>query len=179
MEASNVNLEERVRAGTFREDLFYRLNVFPIFIPPLRERKEDIPLLVAHLLRKICSREGIPPKVVTQEAMKRLLQYDWPGNVRHLENAIEMALILAGEREHLLPEDFPALHSQPASGSLPRIEVPPEGVDFHRLVSEFEKTLILEGLRKAQGRRSKAAILLNLKRTTLLEKLKKLEPLPN
>ena len=176
--ATHVNLEERVRAGTFREDLFYRLNVFPIFIPPLRERQEDIPVLAAHLMRKICSREGIPPKVVTQEAMKRLLAYDWPGNVRQLENAIEMALILAVEREHLLPEDFPALHSQTASGSLPRIEVPPEGVDFHRLVSEFERTLLLEGLRKAQGRRSKAAVLLNLKRTTLLEKLKKLEPLP-
>ncbi|MBI3896466.1 MAG: sigma-54-dependent Fis family transcriptional regulator [Acidobacteria bacterium] len=178
--ATNTNLEERVQSGAFREDLFYRLNVFPIWIPPLRERKEDLPLLVPHLLQKICAREGIPLKQITQEAMKDLIRYDWPGNIRQLENALEMAIILAGEREYLLPGDLPALCHRPAETPLfPNIGIPPEGVDFHRLVSEFEKALITEGLKIAQGKRSKAATLLNLKRTTLLEKLRRLQPTPS
>jgi transcriptional regulator with PAS, ATPase and Fis domain len=175
--ATNVHLEEKVKAGAFREDLFYRLNVFPIFVPPLRERKEDIPLLVPPLLKKICAREGMPAKQISQQGMKHLLDYDWPGNVRQLENALEMAVILAGEREFLLPEDMP-LSRRTAAEPVPKVEVPSEGVDFHGLVSQFERALIQEGLRKAQGKRSKAASLLNLKRTTLLEKLKKLEAGP-
>jgi DNA-binding NtrC family response regulator len=172
--ATNVKLEEQVRSGAFREDLFYRLNVFPISLPPLRERKEDILLLGPHLLRKICRQEGIPEKQVTQEALRGLVQYDWPGNVRQLENALEMALILSGEREYLTPEDFPALGAaQPAFFST--VEIPDEGVDFNSLVSDFEKSLLLGGLKRAQGRRTKAALLLNMKRTTLLEKLKKLQ----
>ncbi|OFW10367.1 MAG: hypothetical protein A3G20_10025 [Acidobacteria bacterium RIFCSPLOWO2_12_FULL_59_11] len=178
--ATNTNLEERVQSGAFREDLFYRLNVFPISVPPLRERKEDIPPLVPFLLQKICAREGIPLKQITQEAIKNLIPYDWPGNIRQLENALEMAVILAGEREYLLPEDLPALRHRPTETSLiPRVGIPPEGVDFHQLVSAFEKALILEGLEIAQGKRSKAAVLLNLKRTTLLEKLRKLQSTPS
>ncbi len=174
--ATNTHLEEKIQAGSFREDLYYRLNVFPIFLPPLRERKEDIPLLATHLLQKISADEGIPLKQATQTALKGLLQYPWPGNVRQLENALEMAVILAGEREYLLPEDFPGICGQTSpQPSLPAVEIPPEGADFHRLVAQFEKALILEGLRKADGKRSRAAILLNLKRTTLLEKLKKFE----
>ncbi|HWP84858.1 MAG TPA: sigma-54 dependent transcriptional regulator [Terriglobia bacterium] len=173
--ASNVNLEEKVRSGEFREDLYYRLNVFPIFMPPLRDRREDIPLLVPHLLEKICQGEGIPPKRISQEAMKILMRHDWPGNVRQLENVLEMAIILAGERDYLLPEDMPPLARLPETEFIPRVELPPEGVDFNRLVSQFERALIEEGLRRAHGRRSQAAELLGLKRTTLLEKLKRLE----
>jgi DNA-binding NtrC family response regulator len=173
--ATNVTLEEKVKSGAFREDLYYRLNVFPIFLPPLRERRQDIPLLVPHLLEKICQREGIPPKRMSQEAMKVLMQYDWPGNVRQLENVAEMAIILAGERDYLLPEDLPPLCRPPETESALRVEVPPEGVDFNRLVSQFERALIEEGLKRAHGRRSQAAELLGLKRTTLLEKLKRLE----
>ena len=111
-----------------------------------------------------------------EEAGKGLVAYDWPGNVRQLENALEMALILGGEREHLLPEDFPAVCRRPGpSESLPRVEIPEEGADFNLLVSRFEKALILEGLRRSDGKRSRAAALLNMKRTTLLEKLKKLQ----
>jgi len=173
--ATNVTLEEKVKAGLFREDLYYRLNVFPIFLPPLRQRREDIPLLAPHLLAKICQREGISPKRMSQEAMKVLMQYDWPGNVRQLENVVEMATILAGERDYLLPDDLPPLCRPPEPEYAPRVEVPPEGVDFNRLVSQFEKALIDEGLKRAHGRRSQAAELLGLKRTTLLEKLKRLE----
>ncbi|MBI3934003.1 MAG: sigma-54-dependent Fis family transcriptional regulator [Acidobacteria bacterium] len=173
--ATNVTLEEKVKSGVFREDLYYRLNVFPIFLPSLRERREDIPLLLPHLLEKICQREGISPKRMSQEAMKVLMQYDWPGNVRQLENVAEMAIILAGERDYLLPEDLPPLCHPPEADNAPRVEVPPEGVDFNRLVSQFERALIEEGLKRAHGRRSQAAELLGLKRTTLLEKLKRLE----
>jgi len=173
--ATNVTLEEKVKSGTFREDLYYRLNVFPIFLPPLRDRRGDIPLLVPHLLEKICQREGISLKRMSQEAMKVLMQYDWPGNVRQLENVVEMAIILAGERDYLLPEDLPPLCRPPESDSAPKVEVPPEGVDFNHLVSQYERALIEEGLKRAHGRRSQAAELLGLKRTTLLEKLKRLE----
>ena len=174
--ATNVKLDERVQSGAFREDLYYRLNVFPIFLPPLRERREDIPLLAAYLLEKLCAREGLSQKQIAQEALKGLAAYAWPGNVRQLENALEMAAILGGEREYLLPDDFPAICRRPgAAESLPRVEIPDEGADFNLLVSRFEKALILEGLRRSDGKRSRAAVLLNMKRTTLLEKLKKLQ----
>jgi transcriptional regulator with PAS, ATPase and Fis domain len=173
--ATNIPLEERVKAGTFREDLYYRLNVFPIYLPSLRERREDIPLLVPHLLEQICQRESIQPKHMSQEGLKELIEYDWPGNVRQLENVLEMAVILAGEREYLLPQDWPPLCRAPERELLPRVEVPPEGIDLNRVVSQFEKALIEEGLKLANGRRSQAATLLGLKRTTLLEKLKRLE----
>jgi DNA-binding NtrC family response regulator len=175
--ATNVTLEEKVKTGSFREDLYYRLNVFPIFLPPLRERRDDIPLLVPHLLEKICQREGIPAKRMSQEAMKILMQHDWPGNVRQLENVLEMATILAGERDYLLPDDLPPLCRPPEPDFSARVEVPPEGVDFNHLVSQFERALIEEGLKRANGRRSQAAELLGLKRTTLLEKLKRLDTL--
>ena len=173
--ATNVTLEEKVKNGTFREDLYYRLNVFPIFLPSLRERREDIPLLAPHLLEKICQREGISSKQLSQEAMKVLMQYNWPGNVRQLENVLEMATILAGERDYLLPEDLPPLCHPPEPEFGPSVEVPPEGVDFNHLVSQYERALIEGGLKRAHGRRSQAAELLGLKRTTLLEKLKRLE----
>ena len=174
--ATNQKLDERVQAGEFREDLFYRLNVFPIAVPPLRERRDDVPLLAAHLLAEFCGQEGLPPKQISQEALKALAMYDWPGNVRQLENALEMAVILAAQREYLLPEDFPVLGQSSASaGSLPSVAIPPDGADFNLLVSRFEKALIEEALRLSDGKRSRAAVLLNMKRTTLLEKLKKLQ----
>ena len=173
--ATNVTLEDKVKAGAFREDLYYRLNVFPIYVPPLRERRTDIPLLVPHLLDKICQREGIAPKQMSQEAMKVLMQHDWAGNIRQLENVLEMAIILAGERDYLLQDDLPPLCRPAESEFSPRVEVPPEGVDFNDLVSQFERALIEEALTRSNGRRSQAAELLGLKRTTLLEKLKRLE----
>jgi DNA-binding NtrC family response regulator len=141
----------------------------------LRERREDLPALVPHLLEKICQREGIAPKLMSQEGLKHLMEYDWPGNVRQLENVLEMAVILSGERDYLLPGDWPTLGRPAEAEFLPRVEVPPEGVDLNRLVAQYEKALIDEGLKQAHGRRSQAAALLGLKRTTLLEKLKRLE----
>ena len=185
--ATNQKLDERVKAGEFREDLFYRLNVFPIALPALRERRDDIPLLAVHLLGEFCRREGLPPKQISQDALKALSIYDWPGNVRQLENALEMAVILAGKREYLLPPDFPVIfpvigqvfgQTSASAGSLPPVAIPPDGADFNLLVSRYERALIEEALRLSDGKRSRAALLLHMKRTTLLEKLKKLQSEP-
>ena len=115
--ASSADLGKRVDEGRFREDLFYRLNVVPIRIPPLRERVTDIPALVDHLVKKICRAEEIPVKRVSQQTLWRLSEYNWPGNVRQLENALEMAVALSGDRSILSPDDFPlqAAHAQRVS----------------------------------------------------------------
>src|SRR5439155_16376958 len=105
--ACNVDLGKRVDEGKFREDLFYRLNVVPIRIPALRERHSDIPALVGHLVQKICRLEQIPVKQVSPQSLWRLAQQPWPGNVRQLENALEAAIALSGDRRMLCPEDFP------------------------------------------------------------------------
>jgi DNA-binding NtrC family response regulator len=179
--ATNINMEEKVRDGAFREDLYYRLNVFPIFLPALRDRREDIPQLAAHLLDKIAAVEGIAPKRISQEALKVLMSYSWPGNIRQLENVLEMAIILSGERDYLLPGDLPPLNRNGASSDsgsqdhTPRVEVPPEGVDLNHLIAQYERAMIQEGLRLSHGRRTQAAMLLGLKRTTLLEKMKRYE----
>lgn len=181
--ASNANLEERIRQGRFREDLYYRLNVVPIHLPPLAERAGDIPLLVAHFLEKVCSREDIPPKRISPEAMERLSSYSWPGNVRQLENAVEMAVILSGERELLVPSDFPL--PSPAqwkalnAASLPAIRLPDEGMDFERTIARIERSLLEQALRRSNGNKKQAAELLRLKRTTFSAKLKSLQAAAN
>ena len=105
--ATNVNLVEKIQQGEFREDLYYRLNVVPVIMPPLRDRLEDVGLLASHFIAKICRMENIPERRLAPEALERLMSYSWPGNVRQLENAIEMAVALSGERELLHPSDFP------------------------------------------------------------------------
>jgi DNA-binding NtrC family response regulator len=181
--ASNADLQERIRQGRFREDLYYRLNVVPIHLPPLAERASDIPLLVAHFLEKVCSREDIPPKRISAEAMERLATYSWPGNVRQLENAVEMAVILSGERELLVPSDFPlpspvqwkALNAT----SLPSIRLPDEGMDFEATIARIERSLLEQALRRSNGNKKQAAELLRLKRTTFTAKLKSLQAAAN
>ncbi|MGB9605528.1 MAG: sigma-54-dependent transcriptional regulator [Bryobacteraceae bacterium] len=181
--ASNADLQERVRQGRFREDLYYRLNVVPIHLPPLAERASDIPLLVAHFLDKICAREEIPPKRISPEAMERLVTYSWPGNVRQLENAVEMAVILSGDRELLAPSDFPL--PSPAqwkalnATSLPSIRLPDEGMDFERTIARIELSLLEQALRRSNGNKKQAAELLRLKRTTFSAKLKSLQTAAN
>src|SRR5208283_2781670 len=117
--ATNADLLERVRQGRFREDLYYRLNVVPIHMPPLRRRREDIPWLAAHFLEKICRVEEIPCKALTSRASEALCEYSWPGNVRQLENLLEMAIALSGNRELLDSRDFPlpAVPAMPAPAS--------------------------------------------------------------
>ncbi|RKY66051.1 MAG: hypothetical protein DRQ08_04065 [Candidatus Latescibacterota bacterium] len=159
--ATNRDLEREVREGRFREDLFYRLNVFPIELPPLRERREDIPLLVEHFLRQ----RNRPPDVVSPEAMEALLAYDWPGNVRELENVIERALILAGEGR-ITPDLLP--FGRPKAGA--KVELPDEGVNLE----EVERELITQALEKAGWNKAKAAKLLGITRRRLYSRMEAL-----
>ena len=174
--ATNVNLLERVRQGRFREDLYYRLNVVPLEMPPLRKRESDIPLLVEHFVKKICQLEGIPVKKVTPEAMNRLQRCSWPGNVRQLENAVEMALAMSGDREILFASDFglkPAGSLKVVPFDAAAIPFPaPETMDFETAVNQFERTMLERALQKTAGNKTAAAELLGLKRTTLIMKLR-------
>ena len=175
--ASNIDMQEKIRIGKFREDLFYRLNVVPISLPTLRERAVDIPLLVDHFLEKICKQEGIGTKTVSRETIDRLGTYGWPGNVRQLENAVEMAVAMSGDRQALYPGDFPL--PSPAqyknfSSMNSEIAVPEGGLDFERIVGRLERALIEQAMRHTGGNKKQAADMLRLKRTTLTAKLKSL-----
>lgn len=169
--ATNNDLRKMVADGQFREDLFYRLNVIPVQVPPLRDRKEDIPLLVQHFLQKLGA-----SVTVSQDAMRRLMAYDWPGNVRQLENAIEHAVALSGGRSQVdgndLPPELVEVDASPLAASL---LLPEEGIDLDALVERIERDLIERSLARTSGNKGRAAKLLNLKRTTLVEKLKRFQ----
>jgi DNA-binding NtrC family response regulator len=176
--ATNSDLRRMVADGTFREDLYYRLNVIPVQIPPLRDRKEDIPLLVQHFLDKFLPDAGLGPRTpmtVSQQAMRHLMQYHWPGNVRQLENAIERAVAFTAGRSQIDVPDLPPDIQQTAD-VLPSaaITLPDDGLDLAEYVGRIEKELILLSLERTGGNKGQAAKLLNLKRTTLVEKLKRL-----
>jgi DNA-binding NtrC family response regulator len=178
--ATNSDLHRMVADGTFREDLYYRLNVIPVRIPPLRERKEDIPLLVQHFLEKF-RRDGAsansprPPLTVSQEAMRRLMSYTWPGNVRQLENAVERAVAFGAGRSQIDVLDLPSEVQQAQEAIVPAaVALPEEGLDLDSFVSKIERELIQLSLARTGGNKGQAARLLNLKRTTLVEKLKRL-----
>jgi DNA-binding NtrC family response regulator len=174
--ATNVNLVDLVRQRKFREDLFYRLNVVPVAVPPLRERLGDIPALVRHFVEKICRQEQIPVRRVYPETLDRLARYWWPGNVRQLENAVEMAIALSGAREVLYPGDFSLPMDLPCDQEPgTRIAVPDSGLDFETTVGRIELQILEEALRKTRGNKKQAAEMLRLKRTTLAAKLKSLE----
>ncbi|HVF41248.1 MAG TPA: sigma-54 dependent transcriptional regulator, partial [Gemmatimonadaceae bacterium] len=181
--ATNSDLQRMVTEGTFREDLFYRLNIIPIHLPPLRERKEDIPLLVQHFLKKFSGTElgGLnpPPRnlTVSQQAMRCLMSYSWPGNVRQLENALERAVALSGGRTQIETADLtPDIQQATQAVAAPELHLPENGIDFDGYVSRIEHELIRRALEKTGGNKGQASKLLNLKRTTLVEKLKRLEP---
>ena len=163
--ATNRNLEEALKSGEFREDLYYRINVFPIFLPPLRERKEDIPELVDHFVRKFADGQAVR---VSPEAEQLLLRYHWPGNVRELENVIERAVILAGG-DVIRPEHLPP-HLQAAEPEPPPAEIPEGGIKLE----EVERNLIRLALRKAGGNKSKAAALLGITRRRLYSMMERL-----
>ena len=174
--ATNSDLVRMVADGAFREDLFYRLNVIPVQLPALRERKEDIPLLAQHFLVKF-GRDAAPPRglvTFSQEAMRRLMAYAWPGNVRQLENAVERAFAFSAGRPQMevadLPQEVQQVH-EPAV--LSPVTLPEEGLDLERFVSGIEHELIQRSLERTGGNKGQAARLLNMKRTTLVEKLKR------
>ena len=200
--ATNSDLTRMVADGQFREDLFYRLNVIPVRIPPLRERKEDVPLLVRHFLDKLRSEatgsvngtrsptavtsEGatggtqvskpLAPATVSQEAMRRLMSYPWPGNVRQLENVIERVVACSGGRTQIDLDDLPpeiAFAEPPPSTAA--VTFPEEGIDLNVVIEGIERDLIRRSLDRTHNNKGRAARLLNLKRTTLVEKLKRFE----
>lgn len=163
--AANQDLKKALAQRTLREDLYYRLNVFPIHIPPLRERKEDIHLLANHFLQKYNKKRKIPVTNIEPETMQLLMSYDWPGNVRELENAIERALILE-DGDTLLPRSFPWIEAHKPNKILP---------NHHKIypLEEIEKQHIKMVLTEAKGHKSKAATLLRIDRKTLYAKIKK------
>jgi transcriptional regulator with PAS, ATPase and Fis domain len=173
--ATHSDLARMVADGTFREDLFYRLSVIPVQLPTLRERREDIPLLVQHFLQKLSADSARGATTFSQEAMRRLMGHPWPGNVRQLENAVERALAFSHGRSQIEVADLsPDLQNQTVQSSSEWF--PPDGLDFDRYIDGVELSLIKRSLEHTQGNKRQAAKLLNLKRTTLIEKLKRLEP---
>jgi DNA-binding NtrC family response regulator len=175
--ATHSDLSRMVADGTFREDLFYRLNVLPVQLPPLRDRRDDIPLLVQHFLQRLAPESGRGTMTVSQEAMRRLMAYRWPGNVRQLENTVERALAFSQGRSHIDVQDL-APEIQNHTGVVEGADtwLPEDGLDFERYIEGIELSLIKRSLERTQGNKRQAARLLNLKRTTLIEKLKRLEP---
>jgi DNA-binding NtrC family response regulator len=173
--AANTDLRKMVKEGQFREDLFYRLNVIPITLPPLRERQEDIPLLARHFVQKACRNNNLPVKALSQEANRCLMNYAWPGNIRQLENAIEHSVAMSGTEREIPATALPADISEPAGSLLlPSVRIPDEGINFTSVVSQLERELILRCLEKTGGNKRQAARLLQLSRTTLIDKLHRL-----
>jgi transcriptional regulator with PAS, ATPase and Fis domain len=172
--ATNTNLKQLVEEGSFREDLYYRLNVIRIALPPLRDRKDDIPLLAEHFIRRFSSENRTDPCVLEQGALRVLMEYDWPGNVRELENAIERAVVLAPQSGQISEELFPREILESSSVNVGKLRVGENGASLKDLVLEFEKGLITSALRKSDWNQKKAAELLRVNPTTLNEKLKRL-----
>jgi len=183
--ATNKDLEKEVKEGRFREDLFFRLNVIPIRLPPLRERKEDIPLLVKFFLKRLCEREGIEEKTITPEALEKLINYHWPGNIRELENLIERLVILSENNtigvedlsissldlKFTMREGLIKKRERWVKYTLP--EISEEGIDLNKLLREIEIYYLKRALEISKGTKTKGAKLLGLNRTTFIEKLKK------
>jgi two-component system, NtrC family, response regulator PilR len=175
--ATHSDLAKMVAEGTFREDLYYRLNVIPVHIPPLRDRRDDIPLLVQHFLQKLTADSARASLTVSQDAMRRLMSCQWPGNVRQLENVVERAVAFSGARTQIELPDFGPEIQQSASNIEPGgVSFPEDGLDFDQFIEGIELSLIKRSLERTRGNKRQAAKLLKLKRTTLIEKLKRLDP---
>ncbi len=196
--ATHCDLETLVAEGKFREDLYYRLSVIPLHIPPLRDRIDDIPYLINNFLKKYAEERGREPFSLSPEALATVIHYSWRGNVRELENLVQQLTILAAGKEVkrqdlpekfkdvIIPENFSLQYkesSREATSTAPAIQPQQlteeynwqEGVDFNLLVNDLEKQLIIKAMQQTAGNKKEAARLLNLKRTTLLEKIKKKE----
>ena len=171
--ATHRNLEEMIRDGRFREDLYYRLEVVPIDVPPLRARREDIPALIDHFRRAVNAREGRSVPGFAREVQDRLCAHDWPGNVRELENLVERLVVVAGSREVTL-HDLPVhLRMDLVDLDAGHLDLPTGGLDLRMLLSRLEERLIGQALARTGGNRNRAAELLGMNRTTLVEKLRR------
>jgi DNA-binding NtrC family response regulator len=172
--ATNSDLAEEIRKGRFREDLYYRLNVIPITLPSLKERSGDIPLLANFFLGKICRELEQPLMSFSPEAMAAIETYEWPGNVREMENLIERTVTLT-DGTLITPDDLPpdiSKHLQKFPVLTPRI--PPEGTDMNQVMANIEQQMIEQALSLGNGVKARAAALLGINRTTLVEKIKRL-----
>jgi len=170
--ATNKDLQRQVEQQKFRDDLFYRLNVINIHMPPLRDRKEDIPALVEHFLAKHRYSATAQPAAISEEALKRLMEYDWPGNVRELENVVERAVVLS-RGQIITSRELPfGDHEGDGHEEEGGDEVSVEKSFFKKSVAQFEKDLIMKALRDATGNRSKAAEMLGIYRRLLYAKIK-------
>jgi len=175
--ATNCNLHQMMEEGRFREDLYYRLHVISIYLPPLRERKEDIPLLAQHFLEKYGRENNRTGLELTPDAFDLMTDYDWPGNVRELENVIERAVVLTSVPRigtDLIPEHV----RKTPTFQMPQFVVPPEGISFKDVITDFEKRLIESTLEAAGGVQKRAAELLHIKPTTLNEMIKRYDIRP-
>jgi len=176
--ATNSDLDKMVEEGQFREDLYYRLNVIPIHLPPLRERRDDIPLLVQSFLKKFGCR-FVPPRtdvVFTQDAMRRMMAFNWPGNIRQLENVIERTMTLTPGQTRIAVADLPKELQQGKETPVAiNMTLPDDGLDLQRHMHDIERELIRQSLDRTAGNKHKAAHLLKVNRTTLIEKAKRLK----
>jgi two-component system response regulator AtoC len=166
--ATARDLEKLAQSGKFREDLYYRLNVFTLRVPSLRERPGDLPLLARYFAHKIAERHGLPGSVIDAETMKLIKAYDWPGNVRELENAMERAVVLAGG-ETILPDHLPERVRQTATGRMPYES---GDLSVKTNLHELERDLIIQAMRRSGGNKSRAAKMLDLSLRALLYKLR-------
>jgi len=174
--ATNAALEEEVKKGTFREDLYYRLNVIPIVLPALKDRREDIALLARHFLGRCCKAMGREPMALSTEAIRALELYDWPGNVREMENVIERTVALT-DSDLISQQDLPAVIGeieQQEEKPLPHPVITSAGIDLPATIAEIERNMIEEALQLTSGVKARAASLLQINRTTLVEKMKRL-----
>jgi len=171
--ASNRDLGKAVADGVLREDLFYRLNVIPIHLPPLRDRREDIPLLVAHFIKKLAREVGRPVQGVAPEAVTVLEQYHWPGNIRELENVVERAMVLGGG-DHIDVEALPTTVRQPRSRDEMPVELPAEGIDLEATLDRIERRYMQLALDRVGGVQTRAAELLRVSFRQFRYKLQKL-----
>ncbi len=165
--ATNENLEDMVREGKFREDLYYRIHVLPIFVPSLRERVEDIPVLAEYFVKVYCAANGLPVKILTDDALVALKRYPWPGNVRELENAIQRLVVMTdGNTISLsdLPTEIVQAGTRDGKG---RLRIPTDGINLDREVSDYERRWLLEALQLAKQSKSEAARLLGVDRNRL------------
>lgn len=173
--ATHRDLEEAVKEGNFREDLFYRINVIPIHLPPLRERITDIPILISHFMRTFNTMKKKKVNGLSDGAMNCMMEYSWPGNVRELQNTMEMLVVMKEEGD-IDVEDLPERIHRNVSGMSQvqtGLEIPDDGLNLNQAVTQFEKSILLKALEKSGGVKNKAAKLLKLNRTTYVEKLKR------
>ncbi len=173
--ATHSDLKILVEQGRFREDLFYRLNVINLVIPPLKERKEDIPLLVDHFIGRFSLESGSSQCSIEKEALRVLMQYDWPGNVRELENVIERAVVLAAPDRVIRKDLFPKEVLEDRSVDIEDLEIEDADVTLKGMVQDFEKEIIMKALQTTRWHQKKAAVLLGVNPTTLNEKIKRMK----